>query len=150
MRLQDIMERTVDTAAENEPAQQAWQRMRLDGIHHLVVTSGSEVVGVISERDLGGRGGARIREGRSVGELMTRSPVVAAPETTVRQAANLMRGRSIGCLPVIKDGRLAGIVTVTDLLELLGRGAERPIDHSRRWVMAGRGPRRKPYAARRA
>jgi CBS domain-containing protein len=35
-----------------------------------------------------------------------------------------MRGRWIGCLPVINRGRLAGIVTVTDLLELPGRGAE--------------------------
>jgi CBS domain-containing protein len=62
----------------------------------------------------------------------------------VREAANLMRGRSIGCLPVLDGRKLVGIVTVTDLLELLGRGAERPMARGRRAVMAGRGHRRKP------
>ena len=150
MRLQELMETSVDTARADEPAQQAWERMRLDRIHHLVVTSGADVVGVVSERDLGGRNGARIRVGRSVGDLMTRTVVVATPETTVRQAANLMRGRSVGCLPVMSGNRLAGIVTVTDLLELLGKGAERPVAESKRWVMAGRGHRRKPFARPRA
>ena len=36
-----------------------------------------------------------------------------------------MRGRTIGCLPVVERGRLMGIVTVTDLLDLLGRGLDR-------------------------
>jgi CBS-domain-containing membrane protein len=40
--------------------------------------------------------------------------------TTIRQAANLLRGRTIGCLPVMEDSKLVGIVTVTDLLELVG------------------------------
>jgi CBS domain-containing protein len=37
-----------------------------------------------------------------------------------------MRGRSIGCVPVVDRDRLVGIVTVSDLLEVLGRGIERP------------------------
>jgi acetoin utilization protein AcuB len=81
-------------------------------------------------------------------------PVVAGhPEMTLRQAANRLRGRSIGCLPVMEDDELVGILTTTDLLEILGKGVERPAAKGTRWILKGRGPRRKPFvpgAARRA
>jgi acetoin utilization protein AcuB len=80
---------------------------------------------------------------------MTSPVVTARPETTLRQAANLLRGRTIGCLPVLEEGRLLGIVTTTDLLELIGRGAERPVAKSRRFILKGRGPRRKSVSPRR-
>ncbi|CAN5899249.1 hypothetical protein BH11MYX2_BH11MYX2_11170 [soil metagenome] len=71
---------------------------------------------------------------------MTAHVVVAAPETTIKQAANLLRGRVIGCLPVVDGKTLVGIVTTTDLLELIGRGAERPVLETNRWTMKGRAP----------
>ena len=145
MRLGEIMERTVDTIGVEAPAESAWERMRLGRIHHLVVMNGRAVAGVISHRDLGGARGTRLREGRLVGELMTANVVTAEPATTVREAANLMRGRSIGCLPVLDKGSLRGIITVTDLLSLIGRGAERPVARAQRAVMRGRGQRRKPF-----
>jgi CBS domain-containing protein len=66
---------------------------------------------------------------------------------TIRQAANLLRGRTIGCLPVLEDGKLVGILTTTDLLELIGRASERPVSKGKRWVMKGRGARRKAVTA---
>jgi acetoin utilization protein AcuB len=145
MRLGEIMETAVDTIGIEAPAEFAWERMRLGRIHHLVVMNGRAVAGVISDRDLGGARGTRLREGRVVGQLMTANVVTAAPTTTVREAANLMRGRSIGCLPVLDKGSLRGIITVTDLLSLIGRGAERPVARAQRAVMRGRGQRRKPF-----
>jgi hypothetical protein len=52
-------------------------------------------------------------------------------------------------LPVLEDGKPVGIVTTTDLLELLGRGSERPIEHSTRWTLRDRGPRRTGSTSRR-
>ena len=52
--------------------------------------------------------------------------VTADRTDTVRVVANRMRGRSIGCVPVVDRERLIGIVTVSDLLEALGRGIDRP------------------------
>ena len=101
-------------------------------IRHLVVADGKHLLGIVSERDLGGKTGADLRKGRTVGELMTSPLVSATPETTVRQAANLMRGRTIGCLPVVDEGRLVGIVTTTDVLEQLGRGTARPAVQTQR------------------
>ena len=54
-----------------------------------------------------------------------------APEATVRQAANRLRGRGVGCLAVMDDGRLRGIVTTQDLLELIGRGTASQHRHGR-------------------
>ena len=67
-----------------------------------------------------------------------------------RQAANLLRGRTIGCLPIVEDGKAVGIVTTTDLLELIGRGSERPVQRVDRWILRGRGPRRAGASNRRS
>jgi CBS-domain-containing membrane protein len=62
----------------------------------------------------------------------------------VREAANLMRGHRAGSLPVVDGGKLVGIVTVWDFLDLIGRGADRPVAHAERWVLNNRG--RTPHA----
>lgn len=138
MRLREVMSEKVATADVTEAAETAWGRMVSKGINHLVVTDSNRVVGVVSERDLGGRRGVSIRKNRVVGEVMTPQPVTATTDQTVRQAANLMRGRGIGCLPVLEDEKLKGIVTVSDLLELLGRGLERPVPRTERAMLSRR------------
>ncbi len=67
--------------------------------------------------------------------------VTVTADATIRQAANLMRGRGIGCLAIVADDKPVGIVTITDLLELIGRGVERPIERSKRWTLSRRGAR---------
>lgn len=145
MRLQEIMNTEVVTVGPDETAGVAWSRMQRRGIRHLVVTDGARLLGVLSERDLGGRQGGALRRGRIVRDLMTAQVTSAKPVTTLRQAANLMRGRLIGALPVLEDGRVVGIVTATDVLEELGRGSSRPDVRARRQSM-----RLPPASARRA
>ena len=128
MRVHEIMTRRVQTVPHTENAEAAWNLMRWKRIHHLVVTGdGGEVVGVVSARDLGGRDRDEIRRMRPIGAMMTAYAVKATPDMPVRQAANVMRGWNIGCLPVIEpDGTLAGIVTVSDLLRLLAEQVPSP------------------------
>ncbi len=145
MRLKEIMKRDVVTLGAEAPEDEAREQMRRNRIHHIVVTRGARVVGIVSDRDLGFEPGTRIA--RTVGDLMTPAVATAKITTTIREAANLMRGRTIGCLPVVENGRLAGIVTTSDLLTLLGKGAERPVNQTKRWIMKGRGPRRKAAAS---
>lgn len=132
MRLQDIMSKEVATTAASESADRAFERMRQRRIHHLAVTDKNEIVGIISDRDLGGPRGTRVREGHTVRDLMTSKPVMVPPDTTIRQAANRMKSRFIGCLLVGEGTRVQGIVTVSDLLELIGRGLEKPIQPQNR------------------
>jgi CBS domain-containing protein len=126
VRLEEIMRTEVRTIDADAEARAAWRRMWQHRIRHLVVTKGGRVAGVISQRDLGGPHGESIRRGRTVRELMSRDMVSASPRTTLRQAANLMRGRMVGSLPVLENDRLVGIVTATDVLDELGRGFTRP------------------------
>ena len=126
MKLEDIMSTKVKSVSPDTPAEEAWEQMQFHEIRHLVVREEGQVVGILSERDLGGPAGNGRREGRTATDLMQRDVVEAKPTTTVRQAANLLRGYQIGCLPVTKKGKLKGIVTISDLLELIGRGTQRP------------------------
>jgi acetoin utilization protein AcuB len=126
MRVTEIMTKEVQTIRPQARAADAWEQMRRHGIHHLVVMDNSRIVGVISDRDAGGRKGAGARAESRVEDLMTHTVVTVTPDEKVRKVANLMRGRTIGCVPVVDGQRLRGIVTVSDLLAILGRGVDRP------------------------
>ncbi len=141
MRVEDLMTSRVLTVSAGESAEHAFALMRERRIHHLVVLRNQEVVGIASARDLEAAG--TFRQVQVVEDVMTSPAVTAVPEMTLRQAANLLRGRSIGCLPVMDGGDLVGIVTTTDLLEALGRGVARPLSQTKGWVVKSRGPRRK-------
>lgn len=134
----------VVTIRPDQTATAAWRRMQRERIRHLVVSEDSRLLGVLSERDLGGRNGAAVRRGQRVKDLMTPEVASASPGTTLRQAANLMRGRMIGSLPVVDDARIVGIVTATDVLDELGRGSTRPEVRAQR-----QGMRLPPASARR-
>jgi acetoin utilization protein AcuB len=142
MRVADVMASDVQTVSPDTAAADAWELMRRKGIHHLVVVADRSIAGVLSDRDAGGRAGGRLRAGSRVSDLMTAPVVTVDSRATVRRTANLMRGRSIGCVPIVDGRRLVGIVTVSDLLELIGRGAGRA-DHPSRRGLHHRVPHRK-------
>jgi len=142
MRVTEVMTKEVQTVRPGLPAVDAWELMRRKGIHHLVVMADSKVMGVLSDRDAGGRSGASIRARSTVADLMTTAVVTTDPEATIRKIANVMRGRTIGCVPVISGKHLVGIVTASDLLELLGRGIDRPAKPQRH-ALRYRAPHRK-------
>jgi acetoin utilization protein AcuB len=138
MRLQEIMNKNVRTIAPGKSADAAWEVMQQQDIHHLAVMENGELIGVISERDLGGRRGPSVRRGQTVLDLMTPHTITAKPDASIKQAANLLRGHVIGCLPVVENGKLLGIVTTSDLLELLGRGLEKPVARTERAMLSRR------------
>jgi CBS domain-containing protein len=137
MRVQDVMSSPLFTIAPSESTEAAREQMELRRIHHLAVADGKRIVGVVSNHDLG-------RDGATVSEVMTADPVTATPRTTVREAANLLRGHTIGCLPVVDDdGKPVGIITVSDVLELVGRGVEKTAGASPRKTVKDRPPRKR-------
>jgi acetoin utilization protein AcuB len=147
MRVAEVMTEQVQTVPPDMSALDAWELMRLKGFHHLAVTADSRIVGVLSDRDAGGRSGAAIRSRSTVGDLMTTSVFTVQPTTTIRRVASLMRGRTIGCVPVVENEHLVGILTVSDLLDVLGRGVARPASPVRRGLNH-RVPHRKQHVGR--
>ena len=121
MKISEIMSREVHVTGPDVDAQTAWRCMQQLHVRHLIVVEGERVIGLISERDLGGRHGDPLRETRAVRELMTPEPITLDPEADVRTVSDLVRGLSIGSFPVVSNGQLVGIVTTSDLLDLIGK-----------------------------
>ncbi len=132
MRVSDVMSRFVQTIEADATADEAWRRMRARAIRHLVVLEGTDVVGILSDRDLGGTRGAGVRRGRLVGHLMSPNVVTVAPDATLREAARLLRGRAIGSLPVFERKRLVGILTASDVLDIVSGKTDR-LEGSPNW-----------------
>jgi len=95
-------------------------------VHHVPVVSGHQVIGIVTSNDLlragpddrhasVGRIDA-VLEGVPARDVMTPDPVVLAATDTIRRAAELLRTGSFSSLPVVDDGQLVGIVTVSDVL----------------------------------
>src|SRR5215470_701872 len=99
MRVAEVMTTEVETVRPETSATAAWELMRRQGIHHLVVMRGSSVAGVLSDQDAGGPKGDRLRAESRVEDLMTDAVITVEPNETIRKVANLMRGRTIGCVP---------------------------------------------------
>lgn len=118
-KLRDIMTTPVLSLSPSEPASDALAMMRDEHVRHAPVIEGSVILGVVSERDLGGPNGGSFRQHRTVGDLMRRDPVLGAPDMSLVDAAIVVRERRIGCLPIVDAGRLLGIVTRGDLLSAL-------------------------------
>jgi len=65
------------------------------------------------------------KEKMTVRDLMIKDPITIAPMETIKSATKLMRDKSIGCLPVVNNGELAGIITEQDVLRISSRMIER-------------------------
>ncbi len=136
MRLRDVMEtpRTIDAEASVQDA------LALDR-GTLIVLSGKTVAGVISDHELRG-----IPEGERAGTKVTAVVRVVpslSPDDTVKEAANVLRSRSAECVPVVEEGKLVGSLSVSRILELIGRGAVHIVEVHSRTVLHGRGNRTK-------
>ena len=106
----------------------------------MVVTGvGGRVAGILSERDVAravGEDGADAL-GRPVAEVMTRDVVFAEPAHTVDQLLALMTDRRIRHLPVCRDGRLVGLVSIGDLVKAKIAEAEAEAADLKAYIAAG-------------
>ena len=126
--LGDVMTRSVHVVAPFTSLKTVARLLSENQVGALpVVDAEGEVVGVVSESDLIARVAcaATIAPGTTAAAAMSTPAIVAPPDLPVRRAAQLMQERHIRHLPVVDDrGRLAGIVSRGDLLDLFLRGDE--------------------------
>ncbi|MFM7737213.1 MAG: CBS domain-containing protein [Alphaproteobacteria bacterium] len=126
MRVRDLMQHPVVTLDEASDVDVADGLMRMDRIRHLPVVSGGRLVGIVSQRDLFRAGVERSFGGEGDGasplrlrEVMNREVVTAHPDADLASAVEMLLQRRIGCLPVVEDGRLLGLLSETDCLRYL-------------------------------
>lgn len=114
MLVKNRMTQEPTTIEADELLIRASHKMYSGGFRRLPVVSGSKLVGIISDRDLREHRGHL--EHTKVNGVMTENPITTSPETPVEEAARIMMERQIGGLPVVDDGRLVGVITVTDVM----------------------------------
>jgi CBS domain-containing protein len=112
--------RQVETVTPEATILDVCQRMRMKNIGALVVTrDGQRIDGIISERDivsgLAREGSEALR--KSAGHLMTKSVITCAPDDHLTKVMAIVTTRRVRHLPVVVDGKLAGIVSIGDLIK---------------------------------
>jgi acetoin utilization protein AcuB len=139
IRVEERMNPAPVTIATTAKVSEAARLMREARVRHLpVLDGGNRLVGIVTDRDLRqvildprlqeqlGAQLADVLESLTVRDIMTWAVITVRPETAIRDAARLLHQRKIGALPVVKNGRLVGILTETDVIrafaEVLGEG----------------------------
>ena len=126
-----IMTTDPVTISRNEPVSSARKVLEQNGIHHLPVTDGKQLVGILSSSDFlrvsfGEFGNqddrsldAVLDHTYTIPDLMNANPTTIESTQTVRDAAGILVASGFHSLPVVKNGQLVGIVTSTDLIQYL-------------------------------
>ncbi len=129
-RVRDVMSSPVTTVPHTARLLEAVLALRSAKLRHLPIVDGDKVAGVISDRDVQRYAPSllaeitpeeynAIFENTPLERVMTRNPVAVSPDATVREAAEVMHEGKLGCLPVVEDGHLVGIITKADMLRIL-------------------------------
>lgn len=120
-RVEHYMTTALYTVNEDELVDLAAFLMDRNHIRHVLVEDGgNKLVGIVSYRSLlrlmarGTHGPAA--DMTPVKEIMERDPITVAPETSTLEAIETMRVNRVSCLPVVKNGRLVGIVSERDFM----------------------------------
>lgn len=135
LRVRDVMTRDPKTLGRNDQLSLADDLMQQERIRHLpVLDEDGELVGIVSQRDMfrgalaRALGYGETAQRRMLGmlvvkEVMSTQLVTVGPDVPIADAARTMVDRKIGCLPVVEGGKLVGILTESDFVEVLaGRG----------------------------
>ena len=110
----DVMTRNVLTVEPSDTIGEAAEKMNAANVGAVVVVEHMvRIIGIVTERDLLRAVAARARAAEArVRQWMTPDPMTIEPETTVEDAAQIMFDNNFRHLPVVKDGRPLGIVSL--------------------------------------
>ena len=125
--VRDVMAQNPLTLDRNETLDLAESIMNLGRIRHMPVVDDGRVIGILSQRDLfrsalltalgfGRKTTTALIKTIKIKEVMTEDVITIAPETTIKDAARTMIDKKIGCLPVVENEKLIGLLTETDML----------------------------------
>ena len=119
--VRDIMIKDLLTISENETALKAAQVMTEKGVSSLIVLANDQPIGIVTERDFIKKICVKELKVSSVrvGDMMSRIRTSASPDTPIDVAVQRMVNNRIRRLPIIENGKVVGIITVTDLAKHL-------------------------------
>jgi acetoin utilization protein AcuB len=124
------MTRNVVTVAKDASVLHVRNLLREKDINQVPVVDGKKVIGVITDGDIRENSASPastlsvhelnyLLSEMKAGDIMTRNPVTVSPETPIEEAAKILNDKGIGCLPVVSNDELMGIITTCDMLNVL-------------------------------
>ena len=130
MLVRKKMKKDLVTVTKDERMTTAKKLLQEKNIRHLPVVDGKKLIGLVTNMDIRKAEASpatslEIRELHylldklTVGEIMTRNVITISPDISVEEATTLIHDNKIGCLPVVEDGNLVGIITENDVMEML-------------------------------
>ncbi|NIS60949.1 MAG: CBS domain-containing protein [Proteobacteria bacterium] len=133
MKVKDIMVEDLATHRLNDELSLADDIMQLGRIGHLPVVEEGRLVGIINQRDLfkaslasamgyGEKAKREFMKTAVVKEVMVNEVITISPESSIEEAGKVMLAKGIGCLPVVEEGNLIGLIMETDILRPTGSG----------------------------
>ena len=130
--VRDIMSQPAITVEASTFLLDAALMLRADSIRHLLVVKDGRLVGLLTDRDIqrcapsrlipiSEEGYNAVFSGTTVDRVMTREPLSVSPDMPLETAISLMQQSRIGCLAVVENEAVVGILTRSDLVDALQR-----------------------------
>lgn len=128
-KVADLMTADVTTISPRDTLEFVEEAMQVFRFRHLPVEEDGHLLGVLTHRDILRTAASTLAEGNAatteklhrrhtVGDVMTRDMKTVTPDTPLVEAGRILTATKIGCLPVVEEGRLVGIVTESDFVRL--------------------------------
>jgi CBS domain-containing protein len=118
LKLEDVMVEDVIAVEEGATAKEVAELMNKHEIGCLIVMKMGKPAGIVTERDLVKRIllESKDPEKTKISEIMSKPLIVGKPQMELEQTVRLMVEQEIKKLPVTQDGKLVGLITLTDIL----------------------------------
>ncbi|KZL90133.1 CBS domain-containing protein [Clostridium magnum] len=117
MKVKDIMTKSVISLDSNDTVQKAASIMSEHNIGSVPVCESSNVIGIITDRDIALRCVAEGKDckNQSVRDIMSSNPAIGTPDMDVQDASRIMSERQIRRLPIVENNSLVGVVSLGDI-----------------------------------
>lgn len=122
MKVGDIMTKNVITVQVGTKVSEVINKMNETKVRYMPVMDGEKLVGVVTDGDILFRVYAHglAPDEMTIEQIMTKDVITIGPELDELQAMGLLAGHHIRRLPVVKEGRLVGIISMTDIESRIG------------------------------
>lgn len=133
LSVETLMKRELVTVDPGTSVSEAARRMRDAKVGAVLLLDGGRLVAIFTERDLATRvvAAGKNASATPVGEVATRPVVSVAGGASLRECAETLRKQGVRHLPVLADGKPAGILSARDFFEAVAGGFEALIERAR-------------------